>query len=137
MSFVETNWMLILVMFLSGAMLLWPFVQRRFSPMKEIGNLNATHLINHQDAVLLDVRETKELEGGKLPNAVQIPLSQLDARAAELAKRTGRPIIVYCARGQRSRMAGAGLAKLGFTEIYQLNGGVRAWKDAGLPLEKA
>ncbi len=137
MSFVETNWMLILVMFLSGAMLLWPFVQRRFSPMKEIGNLNATHLINHQDAVLLDVRETKELEGGKLPNAVQIPLSQLDARAAELAKMTGRPIIVYCARGQRSRMAGAGLAKLGFTEIYQLNGGVRAWKDAGLPLEKA
>lgn len=137
MSFVETNWMLILVMFLSGAMLLWPFVQRRFSPMKEIGNLNATHLINHQDAVLLDVREAKELEGGKLPNAVQIPLSQLDARAAELAKMTGRPIIVYCARGQRSRMAGAGLAKLGFTEIYQLNGGVRAWKDAGLPLEKA
>ncbi len=137
MSFVETNWMLILVMFLSGAMLLWPFIQRQFSPMKEIGNLNATHLINHQDAVLLDVRETKEFEGGKLPNALHIPLTQLDARAEELAKLSGRPIIVYCARGQRSRMAGAGLAKLGFKEVYHLNGGLRAWKDAGLPLDNA
>jgi rhodanese-related sulfurtransferase len=137
MSFIEKNWLLILVMFLSGAMLLWPIVQRRFSPMKEIGNLNATHLINHQNAVLLDVREAKEFEGGKLPNAVHIPLSQLDSRGAELAKLTSRPIIVYCARGQRSRAAAAGLQTLGFKDIYQLSGGFRAWKDAGLPLEAA
>ena len=77
MSFIEKNWMLILVMFLSGAMLIWPIIQRRFSPVKEVGNLNVTHLINHQDAVLLDVRETAELTGGKLPNALHIPLSQL------------------------------------------------------------
>lgn len=137
MSFIEKNWLLILVMFLSGAMLLWPLLQRRFSPIKEIGNLNATHLINHQDAVLLDVREAKEFEGGKLPNALHIPLSQLDSRGAELAKLTARPVIVYCARGQRSRAAGAGLQKLGFKDIYQLSGGFRAWKDAGLPLEAA
>ena len=77
MSFIEKNWILILVMFVSGAMLLWPILQRRFSPVKDVGNLNATHLINHQNAVLLDVRETAELAGGKLPNAVHIPLSQL------------------------------------------------------------
>ena len=134
MSFIENNWMLILVMFLSGAMLLWPFIQRRFSNMKEIGTLNATHLINHQNAVLLDVRETKEMEGGKLPNAVHIPLSQLDARGSELGKFNTRPVVVYCARGQRSRAAGATLEKLGFSDIYQLNGGYRAWKDAGLPV---
>jgi rhodanese-related sulfurtransferase len=137
MSFIEKNWLLILVMFLSGAMLLWPLVQRRISPMKEIGNLNATHLINHQNAVLLDVREAKEFEGGKLPNAVHIPLSQLASRGGELAKLTGRPIVVYCARGQRSRAAAAGLQSLGFKDIYQLAGGFRAWKDAGLPLEAA
>ena len=136
MSFIQNNWMLILVAFLSGAMLVWPLVHRRFSPMKEVGNLNATHLINHSDAVLLDVRETKEYEGGRLPNAVHIPLSQLDGRAAELAKFKGRPIIAYCASGARSRMAGNALAGQGFTELYNLDGGIKAWKDAGLPLEK-
>jgi rhodanese-related sulfurtransferase len=104
--------------------------------MKEIGTLNATHLINHQNAVLLDVRENNELQGGKLPNAVHIPLSELKARGAELAKLTKRPIVVYCARGQRARAAGAALEKQGFADIYQLNGGYRAWKDAGLPVSQ-
>jgi rhodanese-related sulfurtransferase len=135
MSFIEKNWMLILVMFLSGAMLLWPILQRRFSPVKEVGNLNVTHLINHQNAVLLDVRETAELAGGKLPNALHIPLSQLNTRAGELAKLTSRPLVVYCARGNRSRTAGNLLAKQGFADIYSLHGGLKAWKDAGLPLE--
>lgn len=136
MSFVQNNWMLILVMFLSGAMLLWPLVQRRLSPAKEIGNLNATHLINHQDAILVDVRETREYEGGRLPKALHIPLSQLDSRSGELAKLTGRPVIAYCASGHRSRSAGNALAKMGFKDIYTLHGGYRAWKDAGLPVEK-
>lgn len=135
MSFIEKNWWLILAMFISGAMLLWPIVQRRFSPIKDIGNLNVTHLINHQDAVLLDVREQADFTGGKLPNALHIPLSQLKDHEAELAKLNTRPIVVYCARGQRSRGAGATLAKLGFAGIYQLHGGLRAWKEAGLPLE--
>ena len=137
MPFIETNWMLILVMFLSGAMLLWPILQRRFSPMKEIGNLNVTHLINHKNALLLDIREAKEFSGGKLPDAVHIPLSQLDARGAELAAMTSRPVVVYCGRGQRAGAAGAALTKLGFAEMYSLHGGIKAWKDAGLPVEAA
>ncbi len=137
MSFIEKNWWLILAMFVSGALLLWPLVQRRLSPVKDIGTLNVTHLINHQNAVLLDLRETAELTGGKLPNALHIPLSQLKERSGELAKLTGRPIVVYCARGQRSRAAGATLANLGFAGIYQLQGGIKAWKDAGLPLQSA
>lgn len=136
MDFVTHNWMLILVAFASGAMLVWPLVQRRFSPMKEIGTLNVTHLINNQNALLLDVRETSEYEGGRLPNALHVPLSQLAARAAELARHTSRPVIAYCERGNRSRMAGAALGKIGFTDVYHLNGGFRAWKDAGLPVEK-
>ena len=136
MSFIQNNWLLLLVLFLSGAMLIWPLVQRRFSPMKDVGNLNVTHLINTQDAVLLDVRETKEYEGGRLPKAIHIPLSQLDSRAAELAKLTSRPVVAYCARGNRSRMAGAAPARMGFTDIYNLHGGYNAWKDAGLPVEK-
>ena len=133
MAFIEKNWMLVLAFVASGVMLLWPLVQRRLSPVKEIGTLNVTQLINRENAVLLDVRETKEFEGGKLPNAVHIPLSQLTGRAGELAKMTSRPIVVYCERGQRSRAAAAALAKQGFANVYQLQGGLKSWKDAGLP----
>ena len=134
--FVQENWMLFVVLFLSGGMLLWPMVQRRFSPMKDVGTLEATQLVNAGNAVLLDVRETKEYEGGRLPKAVHIPLSQLAGRAPDLAKLAGRPVVVYCDRGNRSRMAGGQLAKQGFTDVYNLNGGFRAWKAAGLPVEK-
>ena len=135
MAFIEKNWMLVVAFVASGLMLLWPLVQRRLSPVKEIGTLNVTQLINRENAVLLDVREPKEFEGGKLPNAIHIPLSQLPGRMGELAKMTSRPIVVYCERGQRSRAAVATLAKQGFANIYQLQGGLKSWKDAGLPVE--
>jgi len=136
MSFLQNNWMLLLVFVMSGAMLVWPLVQRRMSPVKDVGNLEATRLINSANAVLVDVRETKEFEGGRLPKAVHIPLSQLDSRGSELARYAGRPVVAYCMSGNRSRMAGRALARLGFTDVYHLQGGYRAWKDAGLPVEK-
>ena len=136
MSFLQDNWMLILVMFLSGGMLLWPLVQRRMSPMKDVGNLVATQLVNTKNAVLLDVREPAEFAAGRLPRAINVPLSQLASRPPELGKLTGRPVIVYCERGGRSRNAGSALAKQGITDVYNLTGGYRAWKDAGLPVEQ-
>ena len=136
MSFFINNWMLELIILLSGAMLIWPLVQGRFSKLKENGTLGATQLINRQNAVLLDVRDAKEYAAGHLPNAMHVPLSDLPGRGSEFAKLTSRPVIAYCDRGQRSRAAGSALAKLGFTDIYQLTGGFRAWKDAGLPVEK-
>jgi len=136
MSFLQNNWMLILVHVLSGAMLIWPMIQGRLSPSKDLGNLEVTRLINSANAVLLDVRETQEYEGGRLPNAVHVPLSQLESRGSELARSSGRPVVAYCMSGNRSRMAGKALARVGFKEIYNLRGGYRAWKDAGLPVER-
>lgn len=136
MSFLQNNWMLVLVFFASGAMLLWPLVQQRISSLEELGTLQATRLINDRDPVILDVREPKEFEGGRLPNAVHIPLSQLDARGKELAPLTGRTVIVYCARGNRTALAARVLAKLGFKEVFGLRGGMAAWRQAGLPVAK-
>ena len=135
MSFIEANWYLILAMVVSGAMLVWPLIQRRMSPVKDVGTLEATRLIN-SNAVLVDVRETQEYEGGRLPKAVHIPLSQLESRSGELAKLKDRPVVAYCMTGNRSSLAAKILERAGFKDIYQLRGGYRAWKDAGLPVEK-
>lgn len=136
MAFVQNNWMLIAVFLMSGAMLAWPLLQRRFSLVKEVNNAEATQLINRRNAVLLDLREAKEFSGGKLPNAIHIPLSQLAGRVSELAKFVARPVVAYCDIGRRSRTAAGTLEKAGFKEIYTLQGGISAWKKDGLPVEK-
>jgi rhodanese-related sulfurtransferase len=136
MSFVQNNWMLIVVFLLSGGMLVWPLVQRRFTQVKDVTSAEATQLLNRRNAVLLDVREPKEFEGGRLPNAVHIPLSQLAGRTSELAKMVARPVVAYCETGRRSPGAAGVLSKAGFQEIYSLHGGIAAWKKDGLPVEK-
>ena len=135
MSFIEANWYLILAMVVSGGMLVWPLVRRRLSPVKDVGTLEATRLIN-SNALLVDVRETQDYEGGRLPKAVHIPLSQLESRSGELGKLKDRPVVAYCMTGNRSSLAAKILERAGFKDIYQLRGGYRAWKDAGLPVEK-
>jgi len=136
LTFLENNWWLVLVLVVSGAMLIWPALQFRLGPVREVGAIQATQLINRQNALMLDVRETQEYEGGRVPHAVHLPLSQLAGRGAELKKFTSRPVIAYCDRGSRSRSAAGKLAKLGFAEVYILRGGLRAWSEAGLPVEK-
>jgi hypothetical protein len=84
LKFLENNWPLILVMVVSGGMLLWPMIGRRWSTVREIGAMEATQLINLRNALMLDVREPKEYEGGRVPNAVHLPQSQLASRGHEL-----------------------------------------------------
>ncbi len=129
------NLMLLAACVVSGTMLVWPLIRDRASPVKSLSTIGATRLINSGNPVLLDVRETAEYEGGRLPNAIHIPLSQLKERSGELAKFAGRPVVLYCERGQRARSAASTLARGGFGDVYELAGGIRAWKDAGLPVE--
>ena len=136
MNFVVKNWPLILVFVVSGAMLLWPLLRRSISPSREIGTLDATRLINAEDPLVLDVREPNEFTGGRLPNALHIPLSQLKDRGAEIARHVARPVLVYCERGMRGGAAQSALARLGFTRVQSLRGGLKAWKEAGLPTQK-
>ena len=136
MSFIEKNWILFVALFVSGAMLLWPLVQRRLSPVKEIGTVNVTQLINRQNAVLLDVREPSEFTGGKLPNAVHIPLSQLKGRVGRARQDDGAAgRRVLRARPARRAARRRPLRMPGSPTSTCCNGGVKAWKDAGLPLE--
>lgn len=136
-EFVHDNWIVIVVMLASGGMLLWQTFARGAGARNEIGTVEATRLINRNDAFLLDLRETSEYEGERLPNALQLPLSQLEGRAKELTRYVKRPVIAYGGRANRARLATRALEKLGFGEIFVLKGGLRAWKDAGLPVERA
>lgn len=136
-AFIQENWLLILVAFASGAMLVWPLVQRRLSPVKALGTTEVIRLINSRNAVPLDVRDAKAFDEGHILNAVSVPLSDIGSKQGELAKHAAAPVVAYCDNGSRNHVAAAALAKAGLTEVYLLNGGFRAWRDAGLPVEKS
>jgi len=120
----------------SGAMLIWPFISRAYRPGAEVGTFEAVQLINRRDAVVLDLRDTGEYAAGHIANAKHVPQAQLAERVKELERFKARPVIVSCANGARAAAAAAELRKQGFTDAVALRGGVSAWQQAGLPLEK-
>lgn len=135
-SFLLANWPLVLTLVVSGALLVWPLLGGRLSPSRELGAQAATQLINRRNALLLDVREAGDYAAGRIPNAVHVPLKELGARSGELSRHANRPVIAYCDRGVRSRSAVRALTKAGFKEVFTLHGGLHAWSEAGMPLEK-
>jgi rhodanese-related sulfurtransferase len=121
----------------SGTMLLWPLVSRPFRVSHEIGAIDAVQLINRRDALVLDVRDTGDYAAGHITGARHVPEAQLAERLKEIEKHRTRPIIVSCRTGSRAPSVCAMLRKRGFAEAFALRGGIAAWQQASLPLEKS
>ncbi len=136
MQFVTSNFFPIFLAVFSGTMLLWSLFGNRFRGVNDVDVANALQLINHKDAFVLDVREPSEYNNGHLLNAKLLPLGKLKERVGELEKHRDKPILVVCRSGNRSGTACAILGKQGFTQVYNLAGGVTAWQSSKLPLEK-
>jgi len=135
-QFVINNILPISIAVFSGIMLLWSLFGNRFRGVKEVNSAAALQLINHKDAIVLDVREPNEYTAGHVLNSKLIPLGKLKERISELEKFKGQPIVVMCRSGNRSGTACFLLGKQGFTQAYNLAGGIQAWQKNNLPLEK-
>lgn len=120
----------------TGTMLLWPLMSKVFRRGREVSAFEAVQLINRQEALVIDVRDTGEFDAGHLPNAKHIPERQITERLKELEKFKERPLIVICRTGMRSGVAVEVLRRNGFAAAVNLSGGLGAWQDAGMPLEK-
>lgn len=121
---------------ISGAMLIWPILSRLIRPGNEVGPMEAVQLINRRDAVVIDVRDSGEFATGHIANARHIPEAEIANRLRELEKFKSRPIVVSCRTGSRSVIASGLLRKNGFKEVFSLRGGIAAWQQASMPLER-
>ena len=135
MDFVRNNIFLILIAFVSGAMLVWPLV-RRGSGGPWVTTLEATQLMNRDDAIVVDLRDAADYARGHILGAKNLPLADLERRAGELDRHKSKPLIVHCGDGNRAARALTVLRKQGFDKLYSLSGGFAAWQQAGLPTEK-
>lgn len=108
--------------------------RRARRPWRDAEPGQAVRLIN-DGAQLIDVRGHDAFRGGHIVNARHIPMDELDAKAEKLDK--SKPVLVYCDTGVTSTRAAAALVREGFADVWQLQGGLTAWKRENLPVAKA
>ena len=95
----------------------------------------AIRAINHQKAVIIDIRSPDAFSTGHITDSVSLPLPDLNNKIKKIEKFKSQPIVLVCATGVDSSKAAASLAQHGF-HAHILNGGIRAWRDADMPLVK-
>lgn len=136
MKFLIDNWMLISIALASGGMLVWPMIAGALNA-NALSASGAVQLINREKAVVVDVCEAAEFAAGHVSGAKNVPLSEFEARLPVVVKNKALPLILVCASGARASRAVAIAKKLGYQQAQSLGGGLKAWKEANLPLEKA
>jgi phage shock protein E len=96
-----------------------------------------TIMKNEQQVIVLDVRTVEEFEQGHIPNAVNIPHKELEARLAELSGAKNTQVVIYCRSGRRAKVAKQVLVKSGFNQLDHLSGDFNEWTSNNLPISKA
>ena len=103
---------------------------------KKISAQGAVNLINRDEAVVVDIRDRKDFNEGRITGSINIPLNSIKSRASELKKFKDKQIIVADKMGQHSAMAVKQLNAEGYANVVRLNGGVADWNGSNLPLVK-
>src|SRR3954469_10133623 len=109
------------------------------SRIREVDPSEVSHAVangNGNAPVLIDVRESGEWDAGHLPGAKHVPRGYLESRIEGVISDRDRPIVVYCASGQRSALAANTLTELlGYENVASMTGGITLWKDRGYDVE--
>lgn len=131
---IQNSWLIALAVG-SGLMLLWPVLTKGGGTRVSVSE--ATRMINHRKAVLVDIRDDATVaHHGAMLNAKRVEIKELKDKAGTLSKSKETPMIVVCQTGARAGAAATILKGAGYSDVFVLNGGVAAWKEAGMPVKK-
>jgi rhodanese-related sulfurtransferase len=119
------------------ALLAWNLFGAALVGVRQVVPAEAVRLINHENAMVLDVRGEGEFAQGHILNARNIPARQFAERLAEIEKHRAQVMIACCATGAESLRICRQLQGHGFEKVYCLKGGLAAWQNAGLPVTRA
>ena len=135
-DFFANNIVLFAALGIIIALILRMEIKRALRGFKSVSPAEAVQLINKEDALVLDIRESNELGQGSIIGAKHLALSVLKQRIEELQSDIEKPIIAYCKSGNRSEQACAILKNNNFANVMSLKGGIEGWKMANLPISK-
>jgi rhodanese-related sulfurtransferase len=107
------------------------------SRIRELGVADVKAKIDRGEKFhLVDVREESEFARDHLPGAVHMGKGVIERDIEKRIPDTAAPIVLYCGGGFRSALSADNLQKMGYTNVWSMDGGWRGWKEAGFPLEK-
>jgi rhodanese-related sulfurtransferase len=121
---------------LAAVALLLYEVRARAQNFAALSTTQAVRLMN-QGALLIDVRDKSDFDAGHIGDARSMPAAQLESQADSLKKWKAKPVIAYCETGLKGASAVRTLKGLGFTEVFNLEGGLNAWVKENLPLTRS
>src|SRR3954464_7699759 len=110
-------------------------LQKVKGEIDEVDAAHARELIERDSPTLVDVREQDEWDEGHLPGAIHIPRGYLESRIEQAVPDRSKPVLLYCAAGNRSAFAAQTLEELGYEHVSSLAGGYTDWKRNGYPTE--
>lgn len=134
MQFVIGHWPLFVALIAILGIILFEETKKSAYGVAQVSPQQATHLINHDNAVVVDIRDASSFQNGHLIDAINIV--DIETNINKLTKYKSKPIILVYQVGQNASKAGATLKKQGFEKVYSLAGGITAWQKANLPLIK-
>ncbi|RZL09639.1 MAG: rhodanese-like domain-containing protein [Rubrivivax sp.] len=135
MNYVVENWYWILAAAVSGGGLLW--LQLRNGASGDLTPQEAVMLINREKASVVDVSDAAGFAAGHVKGARHVPLAQLAAGVKGLPANKQLPVVVVCATGALAGKGVSQLKQLGYEKALALKGGMKGWREANLPIEKA
>jgi rhodanese-related sulfurtransferase len=110
-------------------------IRERVHAFAALSAMQAVRLMN-QGALILDLRARESFDAGHIGDARNVPAAELGSQSESLKKWRDRNVITYCDTGNSGAGAARTLAKLGFTKVFNLQGGLNAWVKENLPLSK-
>ncbi|GKT12891.1 MAG: hypothetical protein ISEC1_P1882 [Thiomicrorhabdus sp.] len=135
-EFFQEQTLLFVALAIIVTMLIYSYLGDRMAGFKGVSTDEATRLFN-DDAFLLDVRSAGEYKDGYIGSALNVSAGDLSAKMNQMPKDKEQAILVYCLSGARSGRSAAALVKAGYANVFNLSGGINAWKSAGLPVGTA
>ena len=132
-EFCTNHWQLVGAFF--GALIAL-FVYESRKQGSSVSPQQLVQMLNQNEAIVVDVRDTKDFKSGHITSAKNIPYAELKNRVPELQKFKEKAVVLVCAIGQYSGAAGKLLHQQGFKQVLRLSGGLNTWSTQGLPLVK-
>lgn len=136
-EFASNHYMLSFSMVCVIFLLIQDLASNAFTKFTSISPLITVTKMNGDNVVIIDVRDTHEFSKSHIEEALNIPLAKIEEQLPALEKYKNQSLIVVCQTGARSASACKSLTKAGFTQVFNMLGGMQSWEDNNLPIKKS
>jgi rhodanese-related sulfurtransferase len=135
-EFAKNHWFLWLALLAILAVIAFEETRRNIKGIRRIAPQQAVDLINHEDAIVFDLRDQHAFNAGHILNAIHVVPSDFEGMLKKIEQHKGKSIILAGRDEAQVVTVGAKLQKHGFSKLYTISGGLAAWKNASFPLVK-